>query len=103
MGVIMVVCAAFDLTVSEAKTEIVCIRTNGMLESTAIFSKEAPGRVYNQTNEFVNLRVNTNHNERRRVHRGRPGAYATHGAASGSTPSNCTINQALPSSSKFGC
>ena len=31
------------------------------------------------------------------------GAYATHGAASGSTPSNCTTDQALPSSSKSGC
>ena len=38
MGVIVVVCAAFGLTVSEAKTEIICLRTKGMLESTATFS-----------------------------------------------------------------
>ena len=41
MGVIVVVCAAFGLTVSEAKTEIMCLRAKGMLESTAIFSVEA--------------------------------------------------------------
>ena len=38
MGVIVVVCAAFDLTVSEAETEIMCSRAKGMLESTATFS-----------------------------------------------------------------
>ena len=53
MGVIAVVCAAFGLTVSEAKTEIMCLRAKGMPESTAIFSVEAAGQVYNQTNEFV--------------------------------------------------
>ena len=36
MGVIVVVCATFGLTVSEAKTEIMCLRTKGMPESTAI-------------------------------------------------------------------
>ena len=66
MGVIVVVCAAFSLTVSEAKTEIVCLRAKGMPEATATFSVEAAGQVHNQTNEFV---------------------YATHGGASGSTPS----------------
>ena len=50
MGVIVVVCAAFDLTVSAAKTEIRCLRTKGMTEVTAIFSVEAVGNVYNQTN-----------------------------------------------------
>ena len=29
MGMIVVVCAAFDLAVSEAKTEIMCLRTKG--------------------------------------------------------------------------
>ena len=62
MGVIVVVCAAFGLTVSEAKTEIMCLRTKGMPESTAAFSVEAAGQVYNQTNEFVYLRGNVNHN-----------------------------------------
>ena len=33
-----------------------------MLESTSIFSVEAAGQVYNQTNEFVYLGGNVNHN-----------------------------------------
>ena len=67
MEVIVVVCAAFDLTVSEAKTEIMCLRAKGMLESTATFSVEAAGQVYNQTNEFVYLGGNVNHNADRSV------------------------------------
>ena len=59
MGGIVVVCAAFGLTVSEAKTEIICLRTKGMPESTATFSVEAAGQVYNQT---VYLGGNVNHN-----------------------------------------
>ena len=62
MGVIVVVCAAFGLTVSETKTEIMCLRTKEMSESTAISSVEAAGQVYNQTNEVVYLGKNTNHN-----------------------------------------
>ena len=62
MGVIVVMCAAFGLTVSEAKTEIMCLRAKGMLESTATFSVQAAGQVYNQTNEFVYLGGNVNHN-----------------------------------------
>ena len=62
MGVIVVVCAAFSLTISEAKTEIMRLGTKGMPESTAIFSVEAAGQVYNQTNEFVYLGGNVNHN-----------------------------------------
>ena len=62
MEVIVVVCAAFGLTVSEANTEIMCSRAKGMPESTAIFSVEATGQVYNQTNEFVYLGGNFNHN-----------------------------------------
>ena len=62
MGVIVVVCAAFSLTISEAKTEIMRLGTEGMPESTAIFSVEAAGQVYNQTNEFVYLGGNVNHN-----------------------------------------
>ena len=61
MGVIMVVCAAFGLTVSEAETEIICLRAKGMSESTAIFSVEAAGQVYNQTNEVVYIGGNVNH------------------------------------------
>ena len=62
MGVIVVVCAAFGLTVSEAKTESMCLRTKGMPKPTATFSVEAAGQVYNQTNEFVYLGGNDNHN-----------------------------------------
>ena len=62
MGVIVVVFAAFGLTLSEAKTEIMCLRTKGMPESTAISSLEAAGEVYNQANEFVYLGGNVNHN-----------------------------------------
>ena len=62
MEVIVVVCAAFGLTVSDAKTEIVCLRAKGMLESTATFSVEAGVQVYNQTNEFVYLGGNVHHN-----------------------------------------
>ena len=62
MGVIVVVCAAFGLIVSEAKTEIMCLRAKGMPESNATFSVEAAGQVYNQANEFVYLGGNVNHN-----------------------------------------
>ena len=61
MGVIVVVCAAFGLTVLEAKTEIMCLRAKGMPESTVTFSVEAAGQVYNQTNEFVYLGTKVNH------------------------------------------
>ena len=60
MGAIVVVCTAFGLTVSEAKTEIMCLRAKGMPESTAILSVEAAGQVYNQTNESVYLGGNVN-------------------------------------------
>ena len=54
MGAIVVVCAAFGLAVSEAKTEIMFLRPKGMPEVTAIlFRVEAAGQVYNKTNEFV--------------------------------------------------
>ena len=62
MGVIVIMCAAFVLTVSETNTEFMCLRTKGMPESTAIFSVEATGQVYNQTNEFVYVGGNVNHN-----------------------------------------
>ena len=45
MGVIVVVCAAFGLTVSEAKSEIMCLSAKGVPKSTAIFSVEAAGQV----------------------------------------------------------
>ena len=43
VGVIVVVCAPFGLTVSEAKTGIMCLRAKGMPESTAKFIVEAAG------------------------------------------------------------
>ena len=62
MDVIVVVCTAFGLTVSETKTKIMCLHAKGMPESTATFSVEATGQVYNLTNEFVYLEGNVNHN-----------------------------------------
>ena len=62
IGVIVVVCTAFDLTVSEAKTDIMCLCEKGMPESTTTFSKEVVGQMYNQTDEFVYLGGNVNHN-----------------------------------------
>ena len=59
---IVVVCAAFGLTVSDANTEIMCLRAKRMPESTATFSVEAAGLLYNQTNEVVYLGGNVNHN-----------------------------------------
>ena len=61
MGVIVVVCVTFRLTVSEAETEIMCLRTKLMSEFTSTFRVEAAGQVYSQTNEFVYLRGNVNH------------------------------------------
>ena len=43
------------LTVSEATTEIMCLRTKGVPESTTVFRLEAAGQVYDQTNESVHL------------------------------------------------
>ena len=61
MEMVVVVCAAFGLTVSEAKTEIAWLRAKGMPESTAIFSVKEADQVYNQTN-VVYLGRNVNHN-----------------------------------------
>ena len=58
MRVIVVVCAALHLIISEAKTERMCLRTKGMPESTAMLSLEAAGQVY----KFVHLGGNVNHN-----------------------------------------
>ena len=62
MGAVVVVSATFGLTVSGAKTEIMRLRTKGILESTAIFSVETAGEMDNQTNEFAYLGGNVNHN-----------------------------------------
>ena len=62
MGVIVVVRAAFGVTVLEAKAKIMCLRTKGMPEANTIFSVEAVGQIYHQMNEFVYPRGNFNHN-----------------------------------------
>ena len=62
VGVIVVVCAVFGLIVSEVKPEIMCLCAKGMPESIATFSVEAADQVYDQTNEFVYLGGNVNHN-----------------------------------------
>ena len=54
--------------VSEAKTENIYLRRKGILEPIAMFNINAAGRMYNQTNEFVYLGANTNHN----AHHGDP-------------------------------
>ena len=61
MNVIVTVCAAFGLTLSEAKTEIMCLRTRGMSDATVTFSVEAAGQVNKQTHNFVYLAGNVNH------------------------------------------
>ena len=43
MGVIVVLCPVFGLTVSKTKTEMMCLPAKGMPESTTIFSVEAEG------------------------------------------------------------
>ena len=52
MGVVVVVCAVLGLTLSESKTEIMCLLTKRVPEFIATFSVEAAGQVYKQTNEF---------------------------------------------------
>ena len=61
MVVIVTVCAAFGFTVSEAKTEIMRLRTRGTPDAAASFSVEAAGQVYKQTHDFMYLGENVNH------------------------------------------
>ena len=71
MEVIVVACAAFGLTVSEAKTKIMCLRAKGMPESTATFSVcrgSGPGI---QPDERVCIPRGKRQPQRRPVHRGR--------------------------------
>ena len=95
MGVIVVVCPAFGLTVSEANIEIMCLRAKGMPGSTAMFSVEAAGQVCNQTKEFVYLGGNVNHNADLSVEVDRRIRNAW-----------CSFrkyDRALPLGSKYGC
>ena len=47
-NVIVIVCEAFGLTVSEGKTEIMCLRTRGIPDSASTFSVEIAGQVKKQ-------------------------------------------------------
>ena len=58
MVVIVTVCEAFGLTVSEAKTEIMPLRTRGIPDATTTFNIEAAGQVYKQAHD---LGGNVNH------------------------------------------
>ena len=62
MGVILAVCTAFGLTLSEAKTEIMCVRYEWDAGGHRHISAKAIGMVYNQMNEFVYREGNVNHN-----------------------------------------
>ena len=70
MGVIVVECAAFGLAISEAKTEIMCIRAKGMPESTATFSVEGSGPGV-QPDERVCVPRGGRQPQCRPIHRGR--------------------------------
>ena len=60
---IVVVCTSFGLTISdEAETENICLRTKEMAEPIAMFNIEAAGQVHSQTNDFVYLGEDINHN-----------------------------------------
>ena len=92
MRVIVVVCVVFGLTVSETKIEIVCLRAKGMLESTATFSVRQRARC---TTTRTSLHTSGETSTTMPTCPSRStGAHATHGAASGSTPSNCTTDRA---------
>ena len=101
MDVIVTVCVAFGLTVSEAKDEIMCLRTRGTSDATATFSVEAAGHVYKQAHDFLYLigNVITTPTCPSRL----TGASATPGAVSGNIPSNYTTDRDPPSRSRFGC
>ena len=53
MPVIVIACSVFGLTVSGAKTEIMCLQTKG--GGKVSFTISAAGQVYKQSIEFVYL------------------------------------------------
>ena len=53
MTVIVAACSAFGITISEAKTEIMCLQTKDGGE--VLFAFNAAGQVYKETIEFVYL------------------------------------------------
>ena len=60
--IVVLYVAFIGLTVSEAKTEIMCLRMKEMPVSIASFNVEVAGQVSRKTNEFVYLRGHVNHN-----------------------------------------
>ena len=93
MVVIVTVCEAFGLNVSETKTEIMWLRTRGIPDVATTFSVEAAGQVSKQAHDFVTsgvLSTTTPTSPSKST-----GAYATRGAASRSTPSNCMTDRVL--------
>ena len=75
-------CAAFDLTVLEANTEIMCLRAKGMSESTAIYSVETAGQVYKTTRTNLYTSGGTSTTMPTCPSRS-TGAYVTHGVKKG--------------------
>ena len=71
IGVIVVVCAAFGLTVSETKTEIMCLRANGMPEVHRHIQRRGSGSRI-QPDERVCIPRGKRQPKCRPVHRGRP-------------------------------
>ena len=51
LTMLVTACAAFVLTVSQGKTEIMCLQTQGV--DKVSFTSNAAGQVYKQTIEFV--------------------------------------------------
>ena len=84
---------AVGLAISEAKTEIMCLRTKGLPESSAIFSVEATGQVYNQMKEFVYLESNVNHDTNLSIGVNRHIRSALYSFKS--TPLKCTTERVL--------
>ena len=101
MVVIVTVCMAFGLTVSEAKTEIMWLPTRGMPGATVIFSVEAAGLVYKQTHEFLYLGGNVNHHPDLSIEVDRRIRNAWCSFRKYSL--ECTTDRALPSSLRSGC
>ena len=102
MGVIVVVCVSFGLTVSEAKTEIICLTHEGDAGGTHHIQRRG-SQPDVPPNERVRIPGGTSTTTTPICPSRSTGTYATHGAASGSTPLNYTTDRAPPSSSIFEC
>lgn len=57
----MAVCVAFSMVVSEAKGEIMCMRSWGVVDATGAFTGEVAGQVDNQTHDIVYLGGSVDH------------------------------------------